>query len=159
MPNQTPRLNRAQLAEFLKDPRAIKAFEELFTATSSTIPDTVESAQFAGDSFQTQISEVASALLELAAVILTQPALIANTNNSLDYETLNNEGLQQDVYIPPVTNDTENRNSKFLVNSVVPLQNFAAAAAATLNNAPAVGNPTKWIAINDNGTTRYIPTW
>jgi hypothetical protein len=26
-------------------------------------------------------------------------------------------------------------------------------------NAPVSGDPTKWIAINDNGTTRYIPTW
>lgn len=35
----------------------------------------------------------------------------------------------------------------------------AAAAAGTLTNAPAAGNPTKWIPINDNGTTRYIPAW
>lgn len=35
----------------------------------------------------------------------------------------------------------------------------AGASAGTLTNAPAVGNPTKWIAINDNGTTRYIPAW
>jgi hypothetical protein len=26
-------------------------------------------------------------------------------------------------------------------------------------NAPAAGNPTKWIPIDDNGTTRYIPAW
>lgn len=24
---------------------------------------------------------------------------------------------------------------------------------------PIAGAPTKWIAINDNGTARYIPTW
>ena len=35
----------------------------------------------------------------------------------------------------------------------------AAAAAGTLLNAPAAGNPTKWIPIDDNGTTRYIPAW
>jgi hypothetical protein len=29
----------------------------------------------------------------------------------------------------------------------------------TLTAGPVTGNPTKWIAINDNGTTRYIPTW
>jgi len=29
----------------------------------------------------------------------------------------------------------------------------------TLTNAPEYGNPTKWIAINDSGTERYIPTW
>jgi hypothetical protein len=37
--------------------------------------------------------------------------------------------------------------------------NGAAAATGTLTNAPAAGNPTKWIPVNDNGTTRYIPAW
>jgi hypothetical protein len=35
----------------------------------------------------------------------------------------------------------------------------AGSGAGTLTNAPAAGNPTKWIPINDNGTTRYIPAW
>lgn len=39
------------------------------------------------------------------------------------------------------------------------LTDGAAAAAGTLLNAPIAGNPTKWIGINDNGTTRYIPAW
>lgn len=39
------------------------------------------------------------------------------------------------------------------------LTNGAGAALGTLANAPAAGNPTKWIGINDNGTTRYIPAW
>jgi hypothetical protein len=37
--------------------------------------------------------------------------------------------------------------------------NGAGASAGTLANAPAAGNPTKWIPIDDNGTTRYIPAW
>jgi len=37
--------------------------------------------------------------------------------------------------------------------------NGAGAQAGTLTNAPAVGNPTKWIPFDDNGTTRYIPAW
>jgi len=41
----------------------------------------------------------------------------------------------------------------------VALTNGAAAAAGTLSNAPTAGNPTKWVPINDNGTTRYIPAW
>jgi hypothetical protein len=39
------------------------------------------------------------------------------------------------------------------------LTNGAGASLGTLTNAPAVGNPTKWIGINDKGTTRYIPAW
>ena len=41
----------------------------------------------------------------------------------------------------------------------VALTNGAAANTGTLTNAPAAGNPTKWVPINDNGTTRYIPAW
>lgn len=39
------------------------------------------------------------------------------------------------------------------------LTNGSGAGAGTITNAPAAGNPTKWIGINDNGTTRYIPSW
>ena len=37
--------------------------------------------------------------------------------------------------------------------------NGAGASAGTITNAPAAGNPTKWIPIDDNGTTRHIPAW
>ncbi len=46
-----------------------------------------------------------------------------------------------------------------LLTTNVALTNGAGASAGTMTNAPAVGNPTKWIPINDNGTTRYIPCW
>ena len=46
-----------------------------------------------------------------------------------------------------------------LVTSTVAMTNGAAANTGTLTNAPVAGNPTKWIPINDNGTTRYIPAW
>jgi hypothetical protein len=49
--------------------------------------------------------------------------------------------------------------STTLHTTTVALTNGAAAQVGTLNNSPAAGNPTKWIPINDNGTTRYIPCW
>lgn len=49
-------------------------------------------------------------------------------------------------------------NGTFLVSGTA-LTNGAAAALGTLTNAPAAGDPTKWIPIDDNGTTRYIPCW
>lgn len=49
--------------------------------------------------------------------------------------------------------------STTLHTTTVALTNGAAAAAGTLANAPVAGNPTKWVPINDNGTTRYIPCW
>lgn len=46
-----------------------------------------------------------------------------------------------------------------LLATTTALTNGAAAATGTLTNAPAAGNPTKWVPINDNGVTRYIPAW
>ena len=53
----------------------------------------------------------------------------------------------------------KSKNAAAMVQSTVAFNNGAAAAVATLTNAPAIGNPTKWIPINDNGVTRYIPAW
>lgn len=46
-----------------------------------------------------------------------------------------------------------------LLATTTALTNGAAAQIATLGNSPTAGDPTKWIAINDAGTTRYIPAW
>lgn len=46
-----------------------------------------------------------------------------------------------------------------LLTSTSAITSGAGAGAGTLTNAPAAGNPTKWIPIDDNGTTRYIPAW
>jgi len=47
----------------------------------------------------------------------------------------------------------------FMHETSVALADGAGVGSGTLSNAPAAGNPTKWIAINDNGTTRHIPAW
>jgi hypothetical protein len=47
----------------------------------------------------------------------------------------------------------------YLMQSTVTQANGAGAGAGTLTNAPAAGNPTKWFAVNDNGTVRHIPAW
>lgn len=46
-----------------------------------------------------------------------------------------------------------------MVTSLETLDDGAGAGAGTLTNAPTAGDPTKWIPIDDNGTTRYIPSW
>jgi hypothetical protein len=45
-----------------------------------------------------------------------------------------------------------------LITSVA-LTNGAGGALGTLTTAPFAGDPSKWIPISDNGTTRYIPSW
>jgi hypothetical protein len=49
--------------------------------------------------------------------------------------------------------------SASLPSTTTTFTNGAAANIGTLTNAPSVGNPTKWIPVDDNGTTRYIPAW
>lgn len=46
-----------------------------------------------------------------------------------------------------------------LLHTNTSLTDGAGASTGTLTNAPAATNPTKWIPIDDNGTTRYIPAW
>lgn len=50
-------------------------------------------------------------------------------------------------------------DATFLVRTKTTLTNAAAANIATITNGPAVGNPTKWFGIDDNGTTRFVPAW
>lgn len=58
-----------------------------------------------------------------------------------------------------ITGKITTSDTAFLHNTSAALANGAAAAVGTLNNAPAAGDPTKWIPINDNGTTRHVPAW
>lgn len=50
-------------------------------------------------------------------------------------------------------------SSTTMLRSATSFTNGAGAGAGTLTNAPAAGNPTKWVPINDAGVTRYIPCW
>lgn len=50
-------------------------------------------------------------------------------------------------------------NDTKIMTTKTAFTNGAGASLGTLTNAPAAGNPTKWISINDNGTTRQIPAW
>jgi hypothetical protein len=50
-------------------------------------------------------------------------------------------------------------SANFLMRTSVAWTDGAGAATGTLTNAPTAGNPTKWIPVDDNGTTRYIPAW
>jgi hypothetical protein len=64
-----------------------------------------------------------------------------------------------DVRLTPAGTGNVNFPGGVLLKTRAALTDGAAAAAGTLLNAPTAGDPTKWIPINDNGTTRYIPAW
>lgn len=57
------------------------------------------------------------------------------------------------------TRDVFTNDATFLIRTNTALTNNAAAQTATLLNSPTAGNPSKWIGIDDNGVTRFIPAW
>lgn len=58
-----------------------------------------------------------------------------------------------------LSRDIYTASANFMHRTTAALPNGAGAGGGTLLNAPAAGNPTKWIPIDDNGTTRYLPAW
>lgn len=71
-------------------------------------------------------------------------------------QLLNNAGT---VWYDMAVKDLYTTNAAQLIRCQISLNNGAGAGAGTITNAPAAGNPTKWVPIDDNGTTRYIPAW
>lgn len=84
----------------------------------------------------------------------TSGNLVAFTDNNIDIGQ-SGANRPRNVYIA----GTLTLSGGTLLATSAALTNGAAANTGTLTNAPAAGNPTKWIPVNDNGTTRYIPAW
>ena len=59
----------------------------------------------------------------------------------------------------PVTSPALTVSDEVMMATSQTLNDGSSSGAGTLTNAPSAGNPTKWIKIIDNGTTRWIPTW
>lgn len=55
--------------------------------------------------------------------------------------------------------DLYSTGTGFMHRIAATITSGAGASTGTLTNAPSAGNPTKWMPIDDNGTTRYIPCW
>ena len=174
MSNTPRRLTRAQLSEFLPDPRAVRAFEQLLKQVSDLLPADVQTILAAID----DVAVEAASADARAAQCLDALNRIADALEVLATAPAGQQAQSIDDLAPPIqigtlgqqqrdnvsitggsvtANLTNNQNT--LMTSSATLSNGAGAATATLTNAPAAGNPTKWVAINDNGTTRRIPTW
>lgn len=69
-----------------------------------------------------------------------------------------NDGIQQ-IIAAAANGFRIDNDPAFLIHTGTTLTDGAGASLGTLTNAPAAGDPTKWIAIDDNGTTRHIPAW
>ena len=81
------------------------------------------------------------------------------SGGSISSVTLSSSTLSGNTVTGGTVDSDLSDDTNELIKSSTTLSDNSGAAAGTLANAPTVGDPTKWVAIDDNGTTRYIPTW
>lgn len=58
-----------------------------------------------------------------------------------------------------VLRDIYTNDASFALRSKTTITGPATGSVPTLTAGPKAGNPTKWLPYDDNGTTRYIPSW
>lgn len=115
----------------------------IYASNATPIP-----GQFNGTLFvRVKTGETLGELIDVEVTTPTDKNLIAYNSSNSRWENVS--AIDTDV-----TDNTDN-----LIKSSTTLLDGSGAASGTLTNAPTAGNPTKWIAIDDNGTTRYIPAW
>lgn len=169
-------LTRNQLAAFLPNHEAVKAFERVMGEVYELIPADVAA-------INASIEEVLNLAASASAKSDDALALVSRIADALELIALQPAAIVVSVpedFLPPVQIGTmgeqqadrvsitggivaatrlKNAQATALVETTVVLNNGAAAAIGTLANAPVAGNPTKWIPIIDSGTTRYVPSW
>lgn len=173
-------LSRAQLAAFLKDPQAIRQFEELFKTVDQTAPDGFNEVSIAAETARVTSQQALDELRRIADALETLALAPAHTADSvaagIELPVVcphDVDDLSPSVVIGTLGHQNADRvaisggtivaaltgNQTTMLATSVSLDDGSAAASGTLTNAPSAGNPTKWVAIDDNGTIRYIPTW
>lgn len=161
---QQLKLTRNQLAAFLKDHESIKQFEQLFTIVDTIAPDVVSEISLSAGISQATAVEALTQITRLADILETWVPIPdrQESDNLTPPVQIGTLGQQQAdrVSITGGEITAQLRNDQaILLGTTVSLTDGAGADIGTLLNAPAAGDPTKWVAIDDNGTTRYIPTW
>ncbi len=68
-------------------------------------------------------------------------------------------GVKAPAQALDVNGGIQQKEAAALIHTAIALTGGSTANAPTLTSGPANGDPTKWIPIDDNGTTRYIPAW
>lgn len=169
-PVATPKLTRQEIGKLSDDPRIQRQLEQLFSQVGGSVETvdqvTSDAAVALAQSNEAlfQLTRIADALSMLAMqpptpeprqslamlldVLLSSPA--ANDVLIFDGDRWGNSAS-----IEAALTNTTGR----LVDSSATLSDGAAGNTGTLTNAPASGDPTKWVAIDDNGVTRYVPAW
>jgi hypothetical protein len=135
-----------------------------FPSTSATIARTDAAQTFTGvQTFSSPltapgITAAASANLSIGA---NGVSVLSLNSNNLFPTTDNTASLGAPTfrYTALYAVDVYTDDASFLMRTIATLANGAGSGAGTLSNAPSAGNPTKWIGVDDNGTTRHVPAW
>lgn len=161
---------RQELARVFKNQRVIRAFEKIFDLIPPEFINQqvqIDALNLISEFTSAQANEGAAAIERLTAAVerlaMAPPVVVLPANNDVAPRAeLGTMSPQQadavEITAGNVTAKLTDNTANLLASSVA-LTNAAGAAAGTLGNAPAAGNPTKWIQIDDNGTIRKIPTW
>ena len=163
-------LTRKELAEFLPNQRAIRAFEKIFDLLPADFVDQqiqIDALELLTSLTDARANEALDALTQLAEDVSTLVRQSKEEAEDLDddqaprgeFGTLSAQNEDEvDITGGRVAAQITDSSSD-LIKSSTTCSDGAAAATGTLTNAPTAGDPTKWVAIDDNGTTRYIPAW
>lgn len=89
--------------------------------------------------------------------VLTTP--IGTASIAIAARFQNSGGLSIGTTSDPGLGMLYTNSATFMHRTKTSWSNGASVGAGTLTTAPVAGNPTKWIPVDDNGTTRYIPAW
>jgi len=131
-----------------------------FPTTSATMARTDAGQTFTGDErFDGNIGIRKDSEAAVSLVIKGQGTTNATRSLALLDSALNDCFNVYDDKTARVFGDFMVPGGAVFLKTAAALTDGAGAGAGTITNAPAAGNPTKWIGINDNGTTRYIPSW
>lgn len=151
---------RKELERVFKNQRVVRAFEKLFDLVPPEFINQqtqIDALQLITELANSQAAEGIAAANRLASAIETL-AMAPQPLDTLPPDDLAPRAEPGDLKSISVEAKLIDSTTN-LIESSQALTNGAAAAAGTLLNAPAAGNPTKWAPVNDNGTVRYVPLW
>ena len=151
---------RQELARVFKNQRVIRAFEKIFDLIPPEFLDQqaqLDTLGLISELASSQSNEAIASVTRLTAA-LEQLALAPPSLDTLPSDDVAPRTELGDIKASTVEGALTDSTTNLIASSQA-LTNNAAAAAATLANAPVAGNPTKWVPINDNGTIRNIPAW
>lgn len=132
--SQQTDLTNVEFLSAIADQRSVEAIDAI-----NRLADAIEALALAPNVEQEELEDHTAPLVELGTIAAQNEDAVEISGGTI---------------VASLTDDTTN-----LIASSTALTDGAAASAGTLTNAPSAGDPTKWVAIDDNGTTRYIPAW